>query len=161
MLNKEPDPHGNRRLRQSISEWGPGGVGVIQEGGRRVRVRPGANKQIVKVMKHSCTRGRINKGSKKKKTLEIPYKTNLPASREAEKPPRLRPTCKTRSKSDHLSKEMVHLRFEGANILIPLLLKTTARLSLSANPCARHPLLQAPVTQTSCVLWEPLQRGPT
>lgn len=32
MLNKAPDPDENRRLRQSISEWGPGGVSVVQEG---------------------------------------------------------------------------------------------------------------------------------
>lgn len=31
MLNKEPGPDDNPRLRQSISEWGPGGISVIQE----------------------------------------------------------------------------------------------------------------------------------
>lgn len=52
MLNKAPDPDENRRPRQSMSEWGPGGVSVIQGGAGSDREEE-EKKKVVKVMEHS------------------------------------------------------------------------------------------------------------
>ena len=40
MLNTKPDPDDHHSLRQSISEWRPGGDGAIQKERRRTRVLP-------------------------------------------------------------------------------------------------------------------------
>lgn len=38
MLNTKPGPDDHHSLRQSISEWRPGGDGAIQKGRRRTRI---------------------------------------------------------------------------------------------------------------------------
>lgn len=40
MLNTKPDPADSHGLRQSISEWRPGGDGAIQKERRRTLVLP-------------------------------------------------------------------------------------------------------------------------
>ena len=48
MLNTKRDPADNHSLRQSISEWRPGGDGAIREGRRRTPISSsgaGLNKQ--------------------------------------------------------------------------------------------------------------------
>lgn len=148
MLNKAPDPDENHRLRQSIREWGPGGVSVIQEGPASTGSKEAGRKRD----------GTLVGGSiRDQKNLENLYKTNLPASRGAGKPPQLCPTRKTCSKYDHFNSGRVHLHFKRANIIITLLLSTPAMLNgiqvgsgRHLAPCTRDPLLRAPGMQTSC-----------
>jgi len=45
MLNTKPDPADHHGLRQSISEWRPGGDGAIQKERRRTLILPQLNTQ--------------------------------------------------------------------------------------------------------------------
>lgn len=139
MLNKAPDPDENRRPRQSMSEWGPGGVSVIQGGGR---LRPGGGGEEEGRKSDGTLRRRI------KKAWKIRIKqTCLPPGEQGTPP-----TC---SELDRFNGGGVHLRFKRAHIIITPPLSTPAIFNViqvaagrHLAPCTRHPLLRAPGMQT-------------